>query len=550
MEKIKIYLIIIMCTMFISIISGQNQMPMILHIEGIQWYDHFGEKLAALDFNGDSYKDLAVVESWWVPDSLDAQLGSEWVGRNWGRILFYYGGPNFDGIPDFIIEGKRPYQFCTAGHEENFKNLGDINGDGCEDLGVFERSPDQLAIYFGSDSPSDQPGYLCEPLDNEHPFYFLFFPSDDLNGDGFADFAYFVYTTYSSHGPGSLRVVLGGNTLEEIVIANTNSGLHDVRFLYGIGDINNDGYDDYMICGYHNVINEQPPDTWAYLGYGAAQLDFNNVTLFFESVGFPMPSHVRRPLGDVNGDGYDDFIGLIDNPIKVWYGGETLTTDYNLILTPLFMGLTNFDDCIIYGDLNGDGYSDVIGADPGYNWWNGAACVWMGNAQMNGTADLFLYPYSVGMQFGLGIACGDFNGDGCDDIALSSPCFPDIPASFPGEVWVYAGNPQLHDTGTGTEDEVIPVIGSDWYFQAYPNPLHPNKELNLRFFGKGYENYPQLGLKIYNLRGQLIYETVLQTKELIQGEKNIGQLNLSAGIYVIRLYYEGKNLKSTKITIK
>jgi len=37
---------------------------------------------------------------------------------------------------------------------------------------------------------------------------------------------------------------------------------------------------------------------------------------------------------------------------------------------------------------------------------------------------------------------------------------------------------------------------------------------------------------------------------LIQGEKNIGQLNLSAGIYVIRLYYEGKNLKSTKITIK
>jgi hypothetical protein len=522
------------------ILPAQNQMEVILDLEGNQWYDHFGIKLAALDFNGDGFDDLAVLQSWWVPDSLDAQLGSEYVGRNWGRILFYYGGPDFDQVPDFTIEGERPYHFAPAGGVERFASLGDMNGDGFDDLGIFDY-PNRIAVYFGGAAPSAQPGIMIDPIPDaitNSSFYIM--PCGDLNGDGYDDLAYYFYDNSSSTGYDSLRLVFGG-TFREMVVYEAYGSTVEYRHIHGIGDINGDGFDDYMMS-----IYQQDQNHWAYLGYGGPQFNPADAELFFEYHGAPIDP-MRRPLGDVNGDGYADFVGLMDGLIKCWYGGQSISDAYDLSLFPYYQGGGTGDDSLIHGDLNGDGYEDVMGADPGYNYDNGRACVWLGGTNMNGTADLFINAWAYGMQMGLGIASGDFNADGCDDLAISCPAF-DNPVSFPGRLRVYAGNPQLADTTTGIAEDALPE--GDWHFRALPNPLTGGGGLKLRFYGSGYEAFPGLELKICNLRGQLVYRGLIGQADLERGEKEIGPLDLAAGVYIAELSQGGQKLKNAKFTVK
>jgi hypothetical protein len=517
-------------------------MEVILDLEGNQWYDHFGIKLAALDFNGDGFDDLAVLQSWWVPDSLDAQLGSEYVGRNWGRILFYYGGPDFDQVPDFTIEGERPYHFAPAGGVERFASLGDMNGDGFDDLGIFDY-PNRIAVYFGGAAPSAQPGIMIDPIpDAITNSSFRIMPCGDLNGDGYDDLAYYFYDNNSSTGYDSLRLVFGG-AFREVVVAENYVGDYEYRYIHGIGDINSDGFDDYVMTifqqGGGQIINS------AYLGYGGPQVDPADAVLFSEVT--DASCNMRRPLGDVNGDGYADFVGLMDGDIKCWYGGQSISDAYDLGLYPYYQGGGASDHGLVHGDLNGDGYEDVMGADPRVGWWDGRACIWLGGANMNGTADLFINAWAYGMQMGLGIACGDFNADGCDDLAISCPTFSTV--SFtPGRLRVYAGNPQLADTTTGIAEEALPEGG--WYFRALPNPLTGGGGLKLRFYGSGYETCHNLELKICNLRGQLVYRGVIGQAALERGEKEIGPLDMAAGIYIAELSQGGQKLKNAKFTVK
>jgi len=107
-------------------------MDLMFYMSGTTPYGDFGAGLAALDFNGDGYDDLAVLQRGWAPDSLVTYPPTV----RYGRILIYYGGLGFDSVPDFIIEGSYNYQFVLTGGDANLAALGDINGDGYDDLGV------------------------------------------------------------------------------------------------------------------------------------------------------------------------------------------------------------------------------------------------------------------------------------------------------------------------------------------------------------------------------------------------------------------------------
>ena len=72
--KHTIICILILLPILASSLNAVNQMPLAFTIWGDQDYDHFGDKLASLDFNGDGYDDLVVLQSWWVPDSIYVNL--------------------------------------------------------------------------------------------------------------------------------------------------------------------------------------------------------------------------------------------------------------------------------------------------------------------------------------------------------------------------------------------------------------------------------------------------------------------------------------------
>ncbi len=147
-------------------------------------------------------------------------------------------------------------------------------------------------------------------------------------------------------------------------------------------------------------------------------------------------------------------------------------------------------------------------------------------------------PYNEGFIRGV----GDFNHDGCDDIAISvsydgycDPCY--------GKVYRFARNSNLLDTTTETNDETSltnPII-----FKAYPNPFNPS----INFVIKNAERYKNLSIEIYNIKGQKLDSVKIGSKQVSEGSINHHFKNLPSAVYLCRLMEGNKILKTKKITL-
>lgn len=136
--------------------------------------------------------------------------------------------------------------------------------------------------------------------------------------------------------------------------------------------------------------------------------------------------------GDVDGDGYGDLVvGAPGNRTVYIYRG----TSSGVSSTPIaLMGPVNSDfgrAVAGAGDVNGDGYADVLVGAP----TAGRAFLYYGGASMDATADV---TFSGGptSRFGAAVASlGDGNADGFSDIAIGAP--------DEGRVYVFRGGPSL-----------------------------------------------------------------------------------------------------------
>jgi len=112
-----------------------------------------------------------------------------------------------------------------------------------------------------------------------------------------------------------------GNEFELIYLCQypiTYAGYNGAN-IYGIGDVNNDGFDDFML-GY-GVAPEQTYHNYLYFGDtiidSVADLVIDNVPFLSTAGGLP--------CGDWDGDNTDDFVGYCcyDQGVCVWLGDET-----------------------------------------------------------------------------------------------------------------------------------------------------------------------------------------------------------------------------------
>jgi hypothetical protein len=524
-----------------------NNMEMMFMLEGDQEYGDFGASLAALDFNGDGYDDLAVLQRGWLPDSVTVPTPNS---RGFGRLLFYYGGYPFNNIPDFIIEGTHHVQFTPAW----ITNLGDVNGDGFEDLGAqgfsglvndstWLAGPPCYYVYYGGSNPSTQPGYY-RVFDEPHPTGAEIDALGDVNGDGYADIGYVFRTNHSYIPLSRYGIVLGGSTaLTEIVLRQVDS--FDLVTIQGSGDVNNDGYADYTVTrkdwqGNGNNISSNT------LIYGNATLAVTDSLVMLSD--YPSPIVWRtRAVGDVNGDGIDDVAGRIISSIDIWYGGTDMTAQNDVSLLPAWAGYPSNDRGLVWGDLNNDGYDDVIGAAPTFSGYSGAIRLWMGGANMNGMMDLYMDETTFDMQYGTGLTAGDFNHDGCCDIAVSAPHSPEYDF-YPGRVYVYSGNTELADTTVGAADDNTPVPDT-WSFCVVPNPVHDLHSWKLLLTGTAYRDYHDLSVTIYNAKGQRVGSQQLQAETGSTKEFDLPNLHLPAGIYEASVYQGKTLLKTNKFTV-
>lgn len=146
--------------------------------------------------------------------------------------------------------------------------------------------------------------------------------------------------------------------------------------------------------------------------------------------------------GDVNQDGFDDIVYSIffDNWYGygyVFWGGNPMDTLPDLILKCEGEGQPLMSICS--GDLNGDSIIDVIiGEGQAGNW--GKVFIYFGGAGMDSLSDITINgePLSA-WPFGISVASGDVNGDGFDDLVVGSYDNGDLN----GRVYVYYGGPLL-----------------------------------------------------------------------------------------------------------
>jgi len=216
--------------------------------------------------------------------------------------------------------------------------------------------------------------------------------------------------------------------------------------LSSAGDVNNDGFDD-IIIGSRSVVWTGQQDTslgHAYIYFGSITID-TIVDVFLHGE-HPLDAFARSVtgLGDVNCDSFEDVaVGApncsqIDScgRVYIYFGGSPMDSIPDLVLKGTFCAAFGCD--IASGDINGDGWNDIV---VGEYWWNngdGRVYVYYGGPLLDTIPDVLINGYnaeSMGITVGSG---GDVDSDGFEDIVVGA--FNNDEAGFwAGKIYVFLG---------------------------------------------------------------------------------------------------------------
>ena len=201
--------------------------------------------------------------------------------------------------------------------------------------------------------------------------------------------------------------------------------------IIGNGDLNGDGYNHNVICGQPNSGDTSQYKLFIYLGGPQmnAQADY-----ILES---PEPEDPYLTYGaiidysnDINGDGIDDLV--VSSPksgwwwctgkVYIYFGGNTINSQPDVVLDgadyyPEYDQLEFGQSICTAGDFNGDGYQDLVVSSQAWGW--GQVNVFYVGPQFDSTSD-WVKTGNMHDFLGIHIAAGDFNGDGYDDLLIVS----------------------------------------------------------------------------------------------------------------------------------
>lgn len=173
------------------------------------------------------------------------------------------------------------------------------------------------------------------------------------------------------------------------------------------GDVNADGYADLIIGALETASATTTP---------AARTCTSAVR-----AGFSAPMRLANPsgdsgtafgayvggAGDVNGDGYADMLAAIDHGSFLYLGGPTGPSSQAIQLVVPGDGQNfAFGQAAMgaAGDVDGDGFADVLTGSPDSNFWNGGAYLYRGGSTGPGPAIELVHPNVPSGMFGASVA--------------------------------------------------------------------------------------------------------------------------------------------------
>ncbi len=340
--------------------------------------DEFGKALAAGDFDGDGYYDLAVG----VPHE---DFENPWSFGNAGAVTILYGAASGVTSRSQLFYQNLLTDAATGDRYGSALAAGDFNGDGYDDLAVGVPGEDSLvaidigavnivygrAIGLGSTGKQqwhqDVPGILnsAEPGDE----FGSALATGDFNGDRYADLAIGIPGEDSEAGAvsvlygGPLRLTEVGNEFWQQKIGNSDAAEAGDRLGWALaaGNFDGDRYTDLAIgvpyediegivvkfnAGAVDVVYGSASGLYNKHGWWFHQdlLDLTDTAEGGDTFGWALAA------GDFDGNGCDDLaVGVPHEDIGAWPGNN---------------GLVN----VVYGTVNGLG----TGGPPDQMWWQGA----------------------------------------------------------------------------------------------------------------------------------------------------------------------------------
>ncbi|RLF33496.1 MAG: hypothetical protein DRN08_05440, partial [Thermoplasmata archaeon] len=436
-----------------------------------------GYQLACGDFNGDGFTDLAIA----------ALMKIEYhpaVGN--GRVYIFFGHPGFGGDIriyecDVRIEGPSlGSQFGVS-----LDNAGDVNGDGIDDIIVNANVAGKTFIFYGRRSWDSL--YLASDANIiiNSPDCWGCGGVGDINGDGFDDFAIGqscwdgIGRAVLFFGDPLLRGIYDANDADVKILGVRESGVwfgcmgvgQPENGIAGKGDINGDGISDFIInLAVADTAGEDNGAAVVFFGrslwdsiYTVYDADFiiggyrhyTDSIHSYSGVAF---------LGDVNGDGLTDFLATGNTGGSygvtgyggnfIFFGDDSFPPfqfgyDADVVIFGSSMGEGANRPTIKYpGDLNGDGFNDIV--VPSYHWSHdqGRVVVFWGRSRFSGIrhtddGDVLIEgpldrggnPLTGFANEGLSIL-NDIDGDGRDELAIGCIGWP-LSSVKAGAVYIY-----------------------------------------------------------------------------------------------------------------
>ena len=314
--------------------------------------DRFGTSVSnAGDVNGDSYADVVVGAPF--DDSNGADSGS-------ARVF-----SGLDGSIIYIFNGDSPGDRFGI----SVGTAGDVNKDNSSDVIVGAYLDDNNGTDSGSARVfSGADGNIIYTFNGASAYeYFGYSVSDagDVNSDTYADLIVGAPRIYS----GGTRYARLFSGLSGSAIYTFNEVSADSDFGYsvsGAGDVNGDGYDDVIIGSPREP--DLDPQFYELAG-AARVYSGKTYTVIYTLRGkyHDQFGASVSGAGDINADGYADFIIGLPNCYNgecYGKGAARVYSGINAALIYTASGDQNWDEMGFSvsgaGDVNGDGYEDLV----------------------------------------------------------------------------------------------------------------------------------------------------------------------------------------------
>ena len=185
--------------------------------------------------------------------------------------------------------------------------------------------------------------------------------------------------------------------------------------MLGLGDINHDGWPDFAVSA------ERIRKTFIFFGGPGILHGTPDVTL-------EGGNGIR--MGDINGDGKKDLIIAVPSfhstdsvQIDVYFWKHSQGFAYDTIPDLVLLQATPGDEIyesLAVGDINNDGYDDIVVGLHLYGIVQGIVRVYFGKPTPTSTPDIIQVGDSIGAEYGYKVDIADVNGDGVKDLLVSA----------------------------------------------------------------------------------------------------------------------------------